>query len=196
VHVRAADALITAEEFGRMPDDGLWHELVEGRVTTMSPPRFVHGLYGGRLFEAIGAHVRRRRLGHVVFEVGFTLQRDPDTVRAPDVAFVSRARLAGRNLDAYWEGAPDLAIEVMSPGDREREVMRKVREYLAAGAEAVWVVRPRSRTIARYASRARVGAGRTAGREPAVYTSDQTITEPALLPGFRFRVSKLFQPVA
>ena len=117
--------LLTAAELLRMPDDDMRHELVEGRLTTMSPPGAAHGVCAARLLRALAAHVETRKLGATLVEAGFKLWGNPDTVRAPDVSFVARRRMPKTLPDAYWQGPPDLAIEVKSPDQNEREVMDK-----------------------------------------------------------------------
>ena len=175
----------TADDLLRLPDDDLFHELVDGRLITMSPPGFGHGLCGGRLHVALSTFVSRRRLGVVVpQDTGFKLRSDPDTVRAPDVAFVSRARIPpGPFPSAYWNGAPDLAVEVLSPGERLAATEAKIREYLTCGARAVWVVRPRTRTMSIY----------HAGEPPVVFTQADSIEDPVVLPGFTYALRRLFE---
>jgi Uma2 family endonuclease len=177
--------LVTAKDLLARPDDGLFCELVEGRLITMSPPGFGHGLCGGRLHVALSLFVRRRRLGLVLPQgTGFRLKSDPDTVRAPDVAFVSTVRIQpGPVPSSYWDGAPDLAVEVLSPGERRLDVEAKVREYLACGARAVWVVRPRTRTVSIHHA-----------DEPGVTFAEQdTLEDPVVLPGFKYRLRQLFE---
>lgn len=179
--------LLTADELLRLPDDHLRHELVDGTLATMSPPGFAHGLYGSRLQFALTSFVREHRLGVVPQGTGFVLRRDPETVRAPDVAFVSADRIpAGPLPETYFEGAPDLAVEVISPGERSRDVEAKVREYLACGARAVWVVRPRTRTVVTH----------HAGESPRTFTEHDTLEDRVVLPGFRYRVRELFEGIA
>lgn len=184
----AATRLLTADELFRMPDDDLWHELVEGKLITMSPPGFAHGICGNRLNVALTVFARERQLGWVApQDTGFKLKSDPDTVRAPDVAFVSRARVPRGELPVkYWDGAPDLAVEVLSPGERLREIERKVREYLACGATAVWVVRLRTRTVTLH----------HAGRLPVVLGEHDALEDAAVLPGFSYPISDLFEKIA
>src|SRR5919206_2667519 len=111
--------LMTAEELWRMPDDGQRHELIAGELTTMPPSGFEHGRLTARLTASLSRHVRTHGLGEVLAaETGFLLARDPDLVRAPDVAFVSRERVAAAGeVAGYCPGAPDLAVEVVSPND-------------------------------------------------------------------------------
>src|SRR5437588_276272 len=125
---------ITAAELLRMPGDGLRYEPVEGELRQMPPAGSEHGDIAVLLTLSLGQHVRTHRLGKVYAAVtGFWMARDPDTVRAPDVAFVRRERVeaAGR-VTGYWPGAPDLAAEVVSPGDSYTEVEEKVLAWLAA----------------------------------------------------------------
>lgn len=118
---------VTADELLAMPDDGYRYELVKGELIQMSPPGEEHGSVAMRLAARLYFYVEEYNLGVVyAAETGFKLESDPDTVRAPDVAFLSRARRepAGR-VDGYWSGAPDLAVEVLSPDDRRRKVDEK-----------------------------------------------------------------------
>jgi Uma2 family endonuclease len=138
-------AITTAEELLRAQDIGRC-ELVRGELVMMVPPGFEHGRIGNRIGLRLGSFVESRGLGVVLSEIGFVLSRKPDTVRAPDVAFVRSGRVAGPN-PGYVEGAPDLAVEILSPDDRPGYVRDKVAEWLEAGAGAVWVVDPRDRTV-------------------------------------------------
>jgi Uma2 family endonuclease len=130
--------------------------------------------------------VRPRRLGVVLAgDAGFVLRRRPDTVRAPDVAFVCRARIPNPPPDTFIEGAPDLAVEVLSPQDRAAAAARKAAEYLRAGTRLVWVIDP--------------AGGPAAGPSARVYTRrgvrtisrDGVLTGGRVLPGFRVRLSDL-----
>jgi Uma2 family endonuclease len=129
-------------------------ELVDGEVIEMTPAGGVHGEITGKVYQKLTDHVGARRLGKVVVgDVGFVLAlpSDPERVRAPDVAFVSMGRLPdGRLPEGFLRGAPDLAVEVLSPSDNPVEVQQKVRDYLEAGARLVWVVAPRARTVTVY----------------------------------------------
>jgi Uma2 family endonuclease len=164
-----AERLLTAEEFMALPDDpsGGKMELVDGKVVTMPPPGEEHGDLSAAVYDLLRAFVAAHGLGKVNFEVGFQLREHPDRVRAPDVAFTATARLdPARDRTRYVKGAPTLAVEVVSPDDRDREVSEKVLEYLAAGAERVWLVRPRSQTVTVY----------RAGGDAHVFTIEDTLT--------------------
>jgi len=139
---------MTAEELWRLPDDGMRHELIHGELTTMSPGSSEHGRVAMRIGARLDWFVERHQLGRVyAAETGFLLARDPDLVRAPDAAFVRQERLtaAGEGMP-YFPGAPDLAVEVVSPNDRPAAVEAKVSTWLAYGTRLVIVVYPRSRT--------------------------------------------------
>ena len=131
----------------------------------------------------LGNFVRRQKLGTLAGEAGM-LRLSPGLVRIPDLSFISRARLAHhrRALAPILPLAPDLAIEVLSEGNTPREMTRKVSEYFASGCRLVWLVDPRTRTVAVYTSVAK----------PIVVTAKQTLTGGDVLPGFRLPLRKLF----
>ena len=126
---------VTADELFRMPEDGYRYALVRGGLLRMTPAGFDHGAVIMNLAVPLGQHVKTGRLGVVCgAETGFVLERRPDTVLAPDIAFVRRERIpaAGRPR-TFWDGPPDLAVEVRSPGDTRKEVAEKVAAWLASG---------------------------------------------------------------
>ncbi len=136
--------LMTAEAFFELPDDGFRYELVRGELRHMSPPGEEHGIIAMDLGTSLNVHVKAKGLGRAYTETGFKLSSDPDTVRAPDVAFVSRQRLEEvGEVIGYWPGAPDLAVEVVSPGDSYSEVEEKVVTWLNADSRMVLIVDPR-----------------------------------------------------
>jgi Uma2 family endonuclease len=145
---------MTAGELLRMPDDGSRYELVRGELRKMTPAGSAHGRVAMNVGTALNNHVKAHDLGAVyAAETGFVLSKDPDTVRAPDVAFVGRTRLeAVGEVEGFWPEAPDLAVEVVSPGDTYAEVEEKVFDWLAAGTKMVVVVNPRKRTATVYRS--------------------------------------------
>ena len=156
---------VTAEELFRMPDDGYRYELVAGRLRKMAPPGSLHGVVGMRLATAVSTYVERHRLGLTFLaETGFKLASNPDTVRAPDVAFVTRERIPDSGVPiAYWPGAPDLAVEVMSPDDRRSEIEEKFDEYLRSTAD---MVRGADRTALDRLSPRTAAAGSRRDRHP------------------------------
>jgi Uma2 family endonuclease len=147
-HMSEATRLFTAEELEKFPDDDYKYELVEGRVIRMSPTGAIHGWLVGGLLSKISEYARIRGLGFAFTEVGFTLAVRPDTVRAPDVSFVRRDRLPPGGLPrGFWKGAPDLAVEVLSPDDRPSEMRAKVAEYLRFGVPLVVVIDPDEKIV-------------------------------------------------
>lgn len=141
--------LMTAEELlhANIPDKRT--ELVRGVLVVREPPGGRHGSVTMNLALRLGNHVERAGAGQLfAAETGFTLSRGPDTVRAPDIAFVRRERLPEPIPAGFPELAPDLVVEVRSPGDRPGEVLTKVGDWLVAGARLVWVIDP-TRRIAR-----------------------------------------------
>jgi len=176
--------LATAEDLLAMPDDGFRYELVEGEIKKMSPAGTVHGLVAGQLAHMLGQHVSLNKLGAILTaEPSFRLSRDPDTVRVPDIAFLSSDRL--RHWDrreTCWAGAPDLAVEVLSPSDTHSEVDEKVRAWLDAGAAMVWVANPAQRTVTVHRS----------STDTHTLTENDDLDGQHVIPGFRCRVSEIF----
>jgi Uma2 family endonuclease len=140
--MRTAERM-TAEELLHLNAPNARTELVRGVLRVREPAGYRHGDVAGRLFLAIANHVESHALGRAfAAETGFTLARSPDTVRAPDVAFISTTRLPHPEPRGFAELAPDLAVEVLSPGDRPGEVLEKVGDWLTAGSRLVWIVNP------------------------------------------------------
>jgi Uma2 family endonuclease len=181
---RTEQRRMTADELLRLPDDGQRYELVRGELRTMSPGGRRHGDVTMNFSTPLDQYVRLHRLGKVyAAETGFKLAENPDTVRAPDVSFVRRERLASLgDPDHYALGAPDLAVEVLSPGDRPGEVAKKVAAWLAHGTRLVWVVDPRRRSVTDHRPGQPV---RRLGEEDVLDAAD-------VVPGWRLPVSALF----
>lgn len=174
--------LITAEAFLRMGEHGRWTELERGVVVPVNPPGHEHGRIQAILAARLLAFVDARALGTVVVESGFTLSRNPDTVRGPDVSFVRRDRVGAAPRHGYVEGAPDLAVEVRSPDDRMPALFEKAGEYLRSGALLVWVVDPESEVV--YALRP--------GQERVALTGADALDGGEVLPGFTLPLVELF----
>jgi Uma2 family endonuclease len=178
-------APVTANELLRMPDDGNSYELVRGELRVMSKPGFEHGRVAARIGTLLGVHVHEHSLGvTLAAETGFLLERDPDTVRAPDAAFLSEERVeqVGRTTTHWLAGAPDLAVEVISPNDTFREVQEKALEWLHAGTIAVLVLDSAKRTATVYRGQ---GDAHVHGVEDTLDLSDA-------VPGFGVAVAELF----
>jgi len=174
--------LMTAAELERMPDDdSVRTELDEGELITMPPAAGDHGYYEIEIAVLLRNFVRKHRLGRVyVGETGFRL--NATTVRAPDVAFVRAERVAKMRQQGFLEGAPDLAVEIFSPSDSVRQLMRKVKQYFAAGTHTVWIAYPEDRAINVLEAS---GADR-------LLKGDEVVEAPELLPGFSARVPEFF----
>ncbi len=183
---REAERLWTAEDLLALGEEARY-ELIEGRLVPMSPTGFLHGDVALALAAALRAFVHPRRLGRIVVgEVGFVLRRNPDTVRAADIAFVRRERLPAGDLPrGFFEGAPDLVVEILSPSDRYTDILRKVGEWLEAGAAMVWVVDPEHHGVMVF---------RPDGTLRLLGESDSLEGEE-VLPGFRYPVGELFSPL-
>lgn len=142
---------LTADEFSLLPEpeEGGKTELIDGKVVHEMPVNAEHGSLTLFLSGILSAFIRAHKLGKLMTEVGFILSRSPDTVRAPDLAFVSAGQVARQGLPAegWVPYAPALAIEVVSPSNLDVDVALKVEQYLNAGVERVWIVRPRTRTV-------------------------------------------------
>jgi Uma2 family endonuclease len=141
---------MTAEELFRLPDDGEHYELVKGELRKMAPTGDEHAAIVPNISSPLHQYVKANKLGVVYSgEPGYIIATNPDTVRAPDVAFVRQERIeaTGGLIKTYRPGAPDLAVEVISPNDLYTEVEEKVEEWLLAGTRLVWVVDPRRRII-------------------------------------------------
>lgn len=177
--------LITADEFLWMPEEELWHtELVQGRVVREPPAGYRHGGIGVRLIIRLGGYVEAHRLGQVVnADTGFLLFRNPDTVRAPDVAFVARDRLELQAPEKFYPAHPDLAVEVASPSNTVGEMIAKMLDYLRAGTRMAWMIDPSSRTVTVYRS-----------FDDIRIVPEEGLLEGAdVVPGFTMRVAELFE---
>jgi Uma2 family endonuclease len=143
---------VTADELLAMPSDSKRYELVQGELRMMSPTGGRHGRIAQKLLRRLGNYVEQQQLGETfAAETGFLLSRNPDTVRAPDVAFVAAARLGDlADQPGYLPLAPDLVAEVVSPSDRSSEVEQEVLDWLAAGVVIVLVVDPQTKSIRQY----------------------------------------------
>lgn len=145
---------MTADELLHMPPDEFKYELVKGILRKMSPSGQKHGKVAGRIFLSMALHVKTNRLGEVyAAETGFKIASDPDTVRAPDAAFVTQQRVeqAG-DVEGFFPGPPDLAVEVISPSDSYTEVEEKVLEWLESGCRMIVVANPRKAILTVYRS--------------------------------------------
>lgn len=179
---------LTARAFAVMPDplDGTRQELVRGVVVSSPIRGFVHGLIRGNTGFLLGQWAKQHGTGRVTFGTGIVTEVDPDTVRGPDVAFWSFARLpADQSPRPYPDVPADLVAEVVSPGNTRRQIATKVREYFAAGVRLVWVVDPDDRSVTGY----------TQPGNGLVLWSDATLTGGDVLPTCSCPVATLFEAI-
>ena len=174
--------LMTIEEFKRLPEDGMRHELIRGVLYRMPPPKPRHGRVTGNAFAEVRHHVRANGLGAVYDQSGIMLPGEPDTMVGPDVAFVQQARLPIDEGD-YPVLAPDLVIEVASPSDSGPTIEDKIKLYLAAGVRLVWAIDPGKRTV-----RIRKPDG-----TDRLLTEHDTLDGEDVLPGSWLPVATLFE---
>ncbi len=171
---------MTVEEFMNIEDDDRYrHELIKGELLTMPSPKPLHGRVVTNLVFLLSQHVRANRLGVVYTESGYHLESDPDTVLGPDVSFVAQDRVESE--DSYYASPPDLAIEVLSPGDRKGYVERKLAIWLDTGTRSVWLVNPRRRTVEVISS---------LNNRRMLHEDDELVDDT--VPGFRVKVSEIF----
>ena len=174
----------TAETLLKLPEDGNRYELVAGELRMMSPAGGRHGRIAVRMNKLLAIHVDDNKLGDTfAAETGFRIQTDPDTVRAPDAAFVSQAKMEELNDDTgYLPFAPDLAVEVVSPKDSFSAVEEKAFTWLNSGAIMVLIVVPESQSVHVYSSDDRI----------SVCRSDDLVNVDEAVPGWKFRVTEIF----
>jgi Uma2 family endonuclease len=179
---KATHSLMTADELLVLPDDGMRHELINGELLQMSPSGIVHSRAIGWITHVLSNHIVSHDLGPFFgAEGGFIISRDPDTVLAPDFAFIAKSRARFPVPDGFYPGAPDLAVEVLSPHDRVVEVDDKIQRWLDAGSHQVWIVNPNRRTLVIHRK----------DTQPQVLQSADRVTGNDLLPGFQATVEEL-----
>ena len=173
---------VTAEQLLATPGLGRC-ELVRGELIMMTPAGFEHGCIAAAFCARLSVLVRQKRLGHVSgAETGFQIARNPDTVRAPDVGFVRAQRVPSPPPRGFFQGPPDLAVEVLSPDDRASAVLAKVNDWLAAGYLAVWVVDPVKRTVSVYGKQGQM----------VTLSANDELSGGDVLPGFRLSIAEIF----
>jgi Uma2 family endonuclease len=176
---------LSADDLYNLPNHGGRNELVQGEIIPMSPASTMHGDIAMRLGAILWNFSEQHNLGRVfAAETGFTLSQNPDTVRAPDVAFVAKKRIPEEGVPetGFWAIAPDLVAEIVSPHDRMSQIQNKVTDYLAAGVRLVWIVDPKTETVTVYQSLKQV----------KVLIAEDILEGEDVLPGFQLTLKKLF----
>ncbi len=176
---------MTAEELIRMPNDDFCYELIQGELKKMSPPGSQHGRIIMNISAPLHQYVKEKQLGTVyAAETGFKIASNPDTVRAPDVAFVCRERIQQvGDIVGYWPGAPDLVVEVISPNDVYTEVEEKVFDWLGSGTQMVITVNPPTRTITVFRS----------STDIVILTENDTLELGDVVAGWSIAVKDIFE---
>ncbi len=176
--------LLTAEDLYEMPMPEGRSELIDGELVVVGPEAYESGEVAAEVAGQLRDHVRPRRLGRVITgNVGFILRRNPDRMRAPDVAFIKADRLpTGDQRRRFLTGAPDLVVEVVSPSDKAADVHAKALEWLSGGAALVWVLFPDTRTVMVYRPE----------HEVRLLREDDALDGEPVLPGFTVSVRELF----
>ena len=176
--------ILTAEQLERVAIPGKSTELIRGRLVVQEPPGTFHGRIAADLARFVGNFVEERDLGAVFAQdTGFMIASNPDTVRAPDLAFVAKARLSEVSTRGYATMAPDLIAEILSPDDRPSEVAAKLDDWLAAGVQLAWVIDPAGPVARAYRADGSMSLIEAAG----------DLDGERVLDGFRFPFAKLFR---
>jgi Uma2 family endonuclease len=181
----ASTITMTAEELLMLPRGQYRYELVNGELKTMSPASHRHGRIAMRVSASLAQFVWKHKLGDAyAAETGFLLTSNPDTVLAPDAAFITEERArAFRDNKGYWPGAPDLAVELISPSESGPKVRAKVSQWIGYGAKQVWIVDPKHETVTIHRRLA----------DSVKFEVHQTLEADELLPGFRMAVADIFR---
>lgn len=182
--VATDEKLLTADEFWALPESNRPMELVRGRIEFMNVPGPRHGQLCGNAVWIFQEFVKRHDLGHVLCnDSGVVTEHDPDSVRGMDVSYYSYSRLPKGPLPAkYVEVVPELIVEVRSPDDRWKRILKKVSEYLEAGVTTVCVLDPKTETAHVYSA-----------DDDQKLNVDDTLTFPDILPGFSVPVRRFFE---
>lgn len=177
------EQFMTAEDVEQLRDTECRYDLIRGKLVEMAHAGGYHGEIAGGIVGRLWVHAHSNQLGTVyASETGFVLARNPDVVLGPDAAFIQRDRVPERQ-QGYYEIAPDLVVEVVSPNDSNRYVTDKVMEYLDNGVKLVWIVDPERQIVTVY----------HADRSARIVTSDETLDGEDVLPGFSVQVAELFR---
>lgn len=174
--------LLSWEAFENLPDDGMHHELIEGELQSLPPPKSRHSIIAKRVFLAL-LNAEKAGNGQAFCEAGYRLGQDPGTWIQPDVSFVGNAQFLTRPEDDYFLGAPELAIEVVSPSETARSLQRKINLLLASGCRAIVVIYPDERELIVHRP----------GESPRSLRPGAALTLPDLLPDWQLPVAKIFE---
>jgi Uma2 family endonuclease len=178
------EKLLTAEEFEQLPDDGKRYELIDGELREMAPTVNWHGEVESNLTALLHAYVRSHRLGRVSCgEVLYIVRRNPDRVRAADIAFIRQERVPSLEARQHiMEVIPDLVVEILSQHDTVAEISDRIDDWVGAGVQLLWIVDPFRRTVTMYQPE----------HDPMLLGEHATLEGDPVLPGFRCAVAEIF----
>lgn len=181
-----AQKLLTADDLLQLYSEGVHGELIRGVLHETMPPGERHGVYTAKLTIRLGVFVEQMQLGEITAgDAGVWIERDPDTVRGPDIAFFSTERMGtGPLRPGYSVAIPDLVVEITSPNDKAYEVYDKARMWLSHGVRLVWVVNPETRTVDVHHSQ----------RAVEVIDESAELDGADVLPGFTCPLGDIFPP--
>ncbi len=180
----ATRQLMTEAEFAEIDTPGR-HDLVDGELWSMPPTRIPHSRYSTRLIGALAHHVEQQGGGEVfTTELGYVLDLDRRTILCPDISFVCSDRVPPDESTGFYDGAPDLAVEVISESEGPRQVQTKVARYLSAGTTLVWCVYPPLKQVVVYHH----------DLPPRILNVEDTLNAEPVIPGFALPLSDLFRP--
>jgi len=182
--VSTSRALMTAEELMHLPRGYYRAELINGELIKMPLPGLPHGRIAARLTAPLVNFVWDNNLGEVFTnDTGFQLTSNPDTVLGADISFISKERLEERGeIQGYWQGPPDLAVEVLSPGNRPGKVNKKISRWFSFGTKQVWIIDPKHSTVTVYRS----------PFDTITFSGSENLEADDILPGFRISLNRIF----
>ena len=181
--VELFDAVAFFDYIHRPENQGRHLELVRGKVVEMSRPGERHCLVCGNVVWALNNYIRLRRRGRVLSnDPGILVERDPDTVRGPDVALFDDVKPYDQLNPKYAEGTPTLVVEVLSPNDRVGKVTRRIGEYIRAEIRLIWIIDPEERDVAVHRP----------GHPSEVFEGDQVLVGYDILPDLACPLPDLF----
>ncbi|MCP5110649.1 MAG: Uma2 family endonuclease [bacterium] len=179
----ATKTLLSLEQFEQLPEDDNFYELDRGELITLAPAGGMHGMVEDQVSRLLHKFLETKELGGLLpSDTGFVLERDPAVVRCPDVAFLRTEKVEAIPEEGFIQGPPDLAVEIVSPSESATAVGRKIRQYLEAGCQTVWVVYRKTREVHVY----------EAGKTPRFLSEEDSLEAQRLLPGFSVKVGDLF----
>jgi Uma2 family endonuclease len=178
------EKLLSAEEFEALPDDGKRYELIDGELREMAPTVYWHGEVEINLGTLLNVHVRAHGLGRVSCgEILCIVRRNPDRVRAADIAFVRQERVPPLEARQHiMEVIPDLVVEILSKHDTVEEISGKIDDWIGAGVQMLWIVDPFRRTVTIYQP----------GHDPSLLGEHGSLEGDPIIPGFRCPVAEIF----